>query len=102
MVTSSTSRTARPTRDWIIEDDFDFAMANYWLEEPRFGEQYRSAIDNARMFCWLCGKGDAFEKAPGVAWPFPRVVPWRCYGAGPPEEIDSMGAQFERADPVLQ
>ncbi len=53
------------------EPDFDVENADFGLAEPRFGEQNRSSVDNARMFCWLTGQGDQFEKRPGPSWPFP-------------------------------
>lgn len=80
MLTGTYHRTAPPTRDWLREPDFDFATANYWLEEPRFGEQYRSSRDAARLFMWLCGLGDKFAVREGPTWPMPVEVAGRPFG----------------------
>ena len=54
-------RTVPPTRDWIIEPDFDFQTAYYG------GHQLSRYI--AHMFYWLSGKGDEFRLIGGQAWP---------------------------------
>jgi len=62
-------RTAPPQRDWIIESDFDFAMAPYSLEGlPR--EQFRDWYDTATMLLWLCGDADKITELLGCEdWP---------------------------------
>ena len=55
-------RTVPPTRDWIIEPDFDFQTAYYG------GHGVARYI--AHMFYWLCGKGDQFRIIGGQAWPW--------------------------------
>ena len=80
MLTSTYHRITPPTRDWIREPSFDFATAPYWLEEPRFGEQYRSSQDAARLFMWLCGLGQRFELREGPVWPMPVAVADRPFG----------------------
>ena len=66
-------RTARPQRDWLIEDDFDFHTAYYGGHE--------TAIFSAHMFYWLCGKGDEFRVIGGQAWPWRlRDQMWPSYG----------------------
>ena len=80
MLTGTYHRTVPPTRDWIREPDFDFATADYWLEEPRFGEQYRSTRDAASLFMWLCGLGDKFAVREGPVWPMPAAISGRPFG----------------------
>ena len=98
MVTSTVHRTSPPRRDWIVEPDFDFGLANYQLESPRFGEQFRSSTDTARMFCWLCGKHDVFKTGEGPGWPRPRNMnePWFDV----PAEIATLGAQLGKGRPT--
>jgi len=100
MLTSDARRTSPPVRDWIQEDDFDFAMADYWLEGPRFGEQFWSSVDNANMFCWLCGKMDGFKKEPGPSWPFPGTTDQRPFGV--PDEIAALGTLRAKCKPTIQ
>ena len=80
MLTGTYHRTVNPTRDWIREPEFDFATANYSLEEPRFGEQFRSSRDAARQFMWLCGLGDKFAVREGPVWPMPSTISGRPFG----------------------
>tara|TARA_B100001750_G_scaffold240946_1_gene251531 strand:+ start:49 stop:957 length:909 start_codon:yes stop_codon:yes gene_type:complete len=58
-------RTIPPTRDWIIEQDFDFRSGDYG--------GHQSARYVAHMFYWLCGKGDKFRIIGGQAWPWRSV-----------------------------
>ena len=60
-------RTTEPTRDWIIEPDFDFATANYGSQ--KYGEKIKVAVDTAEMFYWLCGMHDRFQVVGGQSWP---------------------------------
>ena len=60
-------RTEPPQRDWIVEPDFDLAMADYKMDGPFFQPQYQNCNDNARMFLWLCGK--PFSYIGGQGWP---------------------------------
>ncbi len=71
MLTTSIHRNTSPIRDWVREPDFDARTVNYQLDSPRFGEQFRSAVDVARMYFWLCGREDDFHKADGPGWPMP-------------------------------
>ena len=66
-------RTAPPERDWIREQGFDFATADYGFGEPlTYRQQHRDTIDNAEMFCWLCGKAEQFRTLGGQGWPVPN------------------------------
>jgi hypothetical protein len=100
MVTSSAHRTSAPMRDWIQEPEFDFAMADYQLQSPRFGEQFRSSVDSARMFCWLCGNIDAFQTTDGPGWPMPRTTPEPWFDV--PKEIAGLGARLGEAPPTYR
>jgi hypothetical protein len=65
-------RTVPPTRDWILDPDFDLETAdyscNYW---PTFREQFRESIDAAEQFWWLCGLHDKYKRIGGQGWPLP-------------------------------
>ena len=80
MLTSTYHRTVEPERDWIRDPDFDFATAAYYLDEPRFGEQFRSSRDAAQLFMWLSGLGDKFAVREGPVWPMPSAVAGRPFG----------------------
>ena len=69
MLTSSAWRNSSPQRDWATEDNFDIERADFAIDEPRFGEQLRATWDAARMYCWLCGQIDDFQRRPGPTWP---------------------------------
>lgn len=62
-------RTTEPTRDWMIDPDFDFATADYDSGSFAYGEKQKSSIDNAEMFYWLCGMHDKFQVLGGQSWP---------------------------------
>ena len=63
-------RTEPPQRDWILEEGFDLALADYGFGKPlTYRQQHRDTIDNAEMFCWLCGKSEEFSVLGGSAWP---------------------------------
>jgi hypothetical protein len=64
-------RTTAPTRDWIVEPDFDFATVNYGGPANQFVEQFRGDLKCARLFLWLCGMGDAYRNVGGQSWPLP-------------------------------
>jgi len=65
-------RTVAPQRDWVREDDFDFATADYALHgTPTFRQQFRDCSDSARLFLWLCGLSDQFHVLGGQSWPIP-------------------------------
>ena len=66
-------RTTPPTRDWIIEPDFDLRTAPYSVDgtshhAPR--QQHRDWYDAAEMFFWVCGKASEFPAfLGGGKWP---------------------------------
>lgn len=62
-------RTAPPTRDWIAEPDFDFSAADYGMDVPTMGEDFRVEAYAAEMFYWLCGMHDRFQNRGGQSWP---------------------------------
>ncbi len=62
-------RTTPSARDWIREDDFDFASANYRSPVAALAEQLRPAVRIAEMFLWLCGEHDKFRNLGGASWP---------------------------------
>lgn len=55
-------RTTPPTRDWLVEADFDFQTADYGgHNQARFA---------AHMMYWLCGRDDEYHLQGGQAWPW--------------------------------
>ena len=64
-------RTTPPLRDWIVEEDFDFATVDYASPIETFVEQFRSDIKVAKMFLWLCGEYEKFQNLGGQSWPLP-------------------------------
>lgn len=66
-------RTAPPKRDWKADPNFDFSTIDF---NPRSGgfEQFQGGIAAARMFCWLAGLEDQYEKRGGQCWPIALTV----------------------------
>lgn len=73
-------RTQPSARDWIVEDDFDFATVNYGSPIAAIVEQFRADIKVAEMFLWLCGRHDAFQNLGGQSWPLPAHRKGLPYG----------------------
>ena len=71
-------RTVPPQQDWIIEPDFDFAMAQYTFDGLG-REQFRDWYDAAEMFSWLCGDKSQLQTVlGGEGWPigYPPPQSW--------------------------
>ena len=64
-------RTSPPVRDWTIEPDFDFALADYTVAVPGPRQQFQECLDAAEMFFWLCGKSGEYRTMGGQGWPLP-------------------------------
>ena len=64
-------RTEPPQRDWITEDDFDFAAVDYGNPLSPHMEQFRLHAKVAEKFLWLCGKHKAYQNLGGQSWPLP-------------------------------
>ena len=64
-------RTVPPTRDWILDPEFDFASANYRSPISSFTEQHRDHGRVAEKFLWLCGQHDLSQNLGGQSWPLP-------------------------------
>ncbi|MCY3912262.1 MAG: phytanoyl-CoA dioxygenase family protein [Chloroflexi bacterium] len=64
-------RTAPPARDWIVEPDFDFQLADYTFPITTPRQQFQECLDAAEMFFWLCGKADDYRTMGGQGWPLP-------------------------------
>ena len=74
-------RTSPPTRDWMIEPDFDVANADYELGVPTLGEDFKGGCQTAEMFYWLCGLHDQYQNLGGQSWPLlPQNRHGRPYG----------------------
>ena len=73
-------RNRPSTRDWIVEDDFDFATVNYGSPIAAIVEQFRADIKVAEMFLSLCGRHDAFQNLGGQSWPLPAHRNGMPYG----------------------
>ena len=70
----------KATRDWIVEEDFDFATVNYGSPIASVVEQFRADIKVAEMFLWLCGRHDDFQNLGGQSWPLPAHRNGAPYG----------------------
>ena len=71
-------RTTPPRRDWIVEDDFDLANADYSYTNDYLCEsvqKWQSVLRNAELFMWLCGKSDHYHHAGGSSWPYSKSDP---------------------------
>ena len=70
-------RTAPPKRDWVIDSDFDLAMADFSIGQkqavrpPTFRDQFKDCYDAAGMYAWLCGTYESFHLMGGQGWPIP-------------------------------
>jgi len=64
-------RRAAPTRDWLVNPEFDVATANYSSPQPTYRQQFRDAYDTAEMYFWLRGEQDKFGLLGGQSWPMP-------------------------------
>ncbi|MDP7130580.1 MAG: hypothetical protein QF437_08835, partial [Planctomycetota bacterium] len=82
-------RTQAPTRDWIVEPDFDPATANYETPADQMSDQFRGCNRVAELFTWLCGKGEHFQNLGGQSWPLPAHRLGTSYGY--PTELGTMG-----------
>ncbi|MEE2658755.1 MAG: hypothetical protein VX733_09650 [Candidatus Latescibacterota bacterium] len=73
-------RTKPPQRDWIREDDFDLATADFNTPANQFVEQFRGNAKAAEMFLWLCGEHETFQNVGGQSWPTPAHRLDKPYG----------------------
>ena len=64
-------RRAAPTRDWLMNPEFDVATADYSSPQPTYRQQFRDAYDTAEMYFWLRGEQDKFGLIGGQGWPMP-------------------------------
>ena len=65
-------RTTPPKQDWITEQEFDFASADYAggpTGDYGYVELFRDVIKVAEMFLWLCGRHESFQNLGGQSWP---------------------------------
>ena len=78
-------RTTPPRRDWIVEDDFNFATADYSHSNDYFSgpsQKWHSVLRIAELFMWLCGKSDQYRHTGGSSWPYSASDPevdWRTF-----------------------
>ena len=69
-------RTVAPKRDWVTDDQFDGARAQYTLGANPV-EQFRDWYDASEMFFWLCGQLDEYyELLGGKGWPMGYPPPY--------------------------
>ena len=73
-------RRSAPARDWLIDDDFDVATADYTSPQPTYRQQFRDAYDAAEMYYWLRGEHEKFHLIGGQGWPIPGERNDRPYG----------------------
>ena len=66
-------RTVPPQRDWILDEGFDLARADYQFESEYFADATRiwqSVPRVAELFLWLCGREEDFHHQGGASWPY--------------------------------
>jgi hypothetical protein len=71
-------RTVPPQRDWILEEDFDFARADYAFENEYFADstrRWQSVPRVAELFLWVCGREADFHHQGGASWPYSVTDP---------------------------
>ena len=73
-------RRSAPTRDWLIDPDFDVATADYRSPEPPYRPMLKDAYDAAEMYFCLRGEHDKFHLIGGVGWPVPGTRDDLPYG----------------------
>jgi hypothetical protein len=83
-------RTEPPRRDWITNGDIDFNLINFNPPAGYF-EQFQGGIAAAKMFCWLAGIEDEYEKRGGQCWPIVPTVRSRTNQMGIPETLRNRG-----------
>lgn len=64
-------RTTTPTRDWVIDPNFDIATENFTSPAPTYREQFRDTKDVAEMYLWLRGDHAKYQSVGGQGWPLP-------------------------------
>ncbi len=73
-------RTVPPTRDWVVDPDFDFHRQDYSYTNEYFQgptRKWQSVQRTAELFYWLCGKADEFRVVGGSGWPYTSSDPRR-------------------------
>ena len=103
-------RNTAPTRDWVIEDDFDPAchvndFSMLAQGERSYRRNFLDAYDAARMYMWLCGHEEEFKYVGGLAWPGTMPPEWdgtqERYGV-PPSLLNGRKAAYQPdAKPML-
>lgn len=79
-------RTQPPTRDWITEEDIDFNRIDFNPPAGTF-EQFQGGIAAAKMFSWLCGIEEEYNKRGGQCWPIATTVRDQANQMGIPESL---------------
>jgi len=79
-------RTEPPRRDWIVEGDIDFNVIDFNPPAGYF-EQFQGGLAAARMFCWLSGISDEYEKRGGQCWPIVHTVRKKTNQMGVPPSL---------------
>lgn len=81
-------RTEAPRRDWVVNGDMDFNLARF---DPPGGafEQFQGGMAAARMFCWLSGISEEYEKRGGQCWPVVPTVRDKTNQMGIPQSLSN-------------
>lgn len=82
-------RTEPPRRDWISDGEIDFNLIDFNPSTGHF-EQFQGGIAAAKMFCWLCGIEDEYEKRGGQCWPIAPTVRDRANQMGIPGALSNL------------
>ena len=79
-------RQSPPTRDWVIEADFDPGRhpEQFLMDAPlSYRRNIQDCHDAAELFLWLCGRHHEFEPLGGPGWPCPTNGALRQFGIPP-------------------
>ena len=79
-------RQSPPTRDWILETDFNPATCpELFLMGPplSYRRNIQDCHDAAELYLWLCGHHDQFKPLGGPGWPCPNTGTRPQFGVPP-------------------
>ncbi len=62
-------RTVSPTRDWVINPNFDLTKVDFNCRPPTYRQMAKDAYDTAEMYLWLRGEHEKFKLIGGQGWP---------------------------------
>ena len=79
-------RQSAPTRDWVVEEDFDPARetAAFLMGAPSsYRRNVKDVHDAVELYLWLCGRHEEFKPLGGPGWPGPANLAFSQFGIPP-------------------